>query len=361
MTTSGNQTMQPSPIEIVFITSPLEAEHAELIRSACGARAELIYDPDLFPLTRYQGDHKGIDGFSRTPEQEQRWRAHLARATILWDFPSGLPANGGGLVLAPLVRWVQTTSSGVGAMVHGLGLADSDLIVTTARGVHADALAEFAMMCLLAHAKDLPRMINGQQARRWERYCGRDLVGATLLVIGAGQVGAQIGKVAKAFGLRVLALVNHKDPGRAVALNADAVYGPSELHQALGQADYVVLALPHTPQTERLIDARAFAAMKPGVALINIARGLVVDEDAMITNLKSGHIAFAGLDVATIEPLPDSSPLWSLPNVLISPHSASTAPSENRKIVEIFCRNFDAYLAGRPSDMVNTLNKKRRY
>ena len=204
-------------------------------------------------------------------------------------------------------------------------------------------------------------MISGQQARRWERYCGRDLVGATLLVIGAGQVGTQIGKVAKAFGLRVLALVNHKDPGRAAALNADAVYGPSELHQALGQADYVVLALPHTPQTERLIDARAFAAMRPGVALINIARGQVVDEDAMIANLKSGHIAFAGLDVATIEPLPDSSPLWSLPNVLISPHSASTAPSENRKIVEIFCRNFDAYLAGRPSDMVNILDKQRRY
>lgn len=246
-------------------------------------------------------------------------------------------------------------------MVHSLGLADSNLIVTTARGVHADALAEFVMRCVLAHAKDLPRIMSGQRAHRWERYCCRDLVGATLLVIGAGKVGAQVGKVARAFGLRVLALVNRKDPSRAAELNADAVYGPAELHQALGESDYVVLATPHTPQTERMIDARAFAAMKPGVALINISRGQVVDEEAMIANLRSGHIAFAGLDVAMVEPLPDASPLWDLPNVLISPHSASTAPSENGKIVEIFCRNLDAFLAGRPDDMINVLDKQRRY
>ena len=159
----------------------------------------------------------------------------------------------------------------------------------------------------------------------------------------------------------MLALVNRKDPARAAELSADAVYGPGELHQALGRADYVVLAMPHTPQTERMIDARAFAAMKPGVVLINIARGQVVDEEAMIANLRSGHIAFAGLDVAMVEPLPDSSPLWDFPNVLICPHSASTAPSENGKIVAIFCRNLDAFLAGRPNDMINALDKQRRY
>jgi phosphoglycerate dehydrogenase-like enzyme len=101
--------------------------------------------------------------------------------------------------------------------------------------------------------------------------------------------------------------------------------------------------------------------MKPGVALINIARGQVVDEEALIANLRNGHIAFAGLDVAMVEPLPESSPLWDLPNVLISPHSASTAPSENGKIVEIFCRNLDAFLSGRRNDMINVLDKQRRY
>jgi phosphoglycerate dehydrogenase-like enzyme len=353
--------MQSAAHEIAFITSPLEAEHAARIKCAAGDRAELIYDPDLLPPARYQADHKGIDGFKRAPEQEIRWRAHLARATILWDFPSGTPSDGGGLALAPNVRWVQTTSSGVGKLVHSLGLADSDVVVTTARGVHADALAEFVMMCVLAHAKDLPRLIADQRAHRWERYCCRELVGATLLVVGAGKVGVQVGKVARAFGLRVLALVNRKDAARAAALDADAVYAPAELHRALAQADYVVLTMPYTPQTERMIDSRAFAAMKPGVALINIARGQVVDEEALIANLRSGHIAFAGLDVAMIEPLPESSPLWDLPNVLISPHSASTAPSENGKIVEIFCRNLDAFLSGRRNDMINVLDKKRRY
>ena len=100
--------MQSAPHEIAFITSPLEAEHAARIKSAAGDRVEIIYDPDLLPPTRYQADHKGVDGFTRTPEQEIRWRAHLARATILWDFPSGMPAAGGGLALAPHVRWVQT-------------------------------------------------------------------------------------------------------------------------------------------------------------------------------------------------------------------------------------------------------------
>ena len=350
-----------SPREIIFITSPLEAEHADRIRRVAGDKAELIFDADLFPPLRYQGDHKGVETFQRSPQQEERWRSHLSRATILWDFPSGPAQKDGGLALAPNVRWVQTTSSGVGGLVHSLGLDDSDLLVTTARGVHAEALAEFVMMCVLAHAKDLPRLLEDQRAHRWARYCCRELVGATLLVVGAGQVGAQVNKMARAFGLRTQALVNRKDPARAAELNADVVYGPDELHQALAQADYVVLSTPHTPQTDRMIDRRAFAAMKPGVALINIARGQVVDEDELIANLKSGHIAFAGLDVAMVEPLPDSSPLWDLPNVLISPHSASTAPSENGKITDIFCRNLDAYLAGRTAEMINVLDKKRRY
>lgn len=353
--------MQSAKGEVIFITSPLEDEHAARIRAAAGDRATLIYEPDLFPPTRYQGDHKGKDGFVRTDEQNARWRANLGRATILWDFPAGPASAGGGLTLAPQVRWVQTTSSGVGAMVHSLGLADSDLIVTTARGVHADALAEFVMLCVLAHAKDLPRLARDQRAHRWERYCCRDIVGATLLVIGAGQVGAQVNKMARAFGMRTLALVNRKDPARASELNADTVYGPQDLHEALGLADYVVLATPHTPQTDQMINAPAQAAMKQGAVFINIARGQVVDEGALIDNLKSGRIAFAGLDVAMVEPLPQDSPLWDMPNVLISPHSASTAPSENGKITDIFCRNLSAYLDGRTADMVNVLDKQRRY
>ena len=261
----------------------------------------------------------------------------------------------------PMCNGCRRRAQEFGGLVHSLGFDSSDIIVTTARGVHAEALAEFVMLCVLAYTKDLPRLIRDQKAHRWERYCCRDLVGKTMLIVGAGQVGAQAGRVARAFGLRVEGVVNRKDASRAAALGTDVVLSPRDLHAALGRADYVVLSTPHTPQTDRMIDRRAFASMKPGVVVINIARGAVVDEEALIDNLRSGHVAFAGLDVVTSEPLAKGSPLWDMPNVLISPHSASTAPSENGKITDIFCRNLAAWLDQRPQDMINVLDKKRRY
>ncbi|MBI1777137.1 MAG: D-2-hydroxyacid dehydrogenase [Proteobacteria bacterium] len=349
------------PAHIVFITSPLEAEHVATMQRTARDRAEIIHEADLLPPTRYIADHKGRDGFRLSPEQSLRWRAHLGRATILWDFPSGPPAAGGGLAWAPKVKWVQTTSSGVGQMVQRLGLAESDLIVTTARGVHAEPLAEFVFLALLAHAKDLPMLQRDQRRHRWERYCGGELRDKRLAIIGAGKVGAEVGRIGRAFGMQVAALVNNPRPGRETELHAHEMHGPSQLHRVLGQADYVVLTLPHTPSSERMIDAEAIARMKPGAVLVNIARGQVIDEDALIRALRSGQIAYAALDVAATEPLPADSPLWDMPNVLISPHSASTAPSENRKITEIFCHNLGCYLEGRVKDMLNVLDKKRLY
>jgi phosphoglycerate dehydrogenase-like enzyme len=180
------------------------------------------------------------------------------------------------------------------------------------------------MLCVLAAAKDLPRLIKDQASHRLERYCGHDLRGSTMLVIGAGEVGVRVGEVAKAFGMRSEALVNTPHTARACGLVVDALYGQSEFHWSLANADHVVLATPHTPQTEGMLDARALAAMKPGVVLVNIARGQVLDEQVLIAHLLSGHIGFAGLDVVTVEPLPLSSPLWDMPNVPIS-RTASTA------------------------------------
>ncbi|WP_342361803.1 D-2-hydroxyacid dehydrogenase [Terrarubrum flagellatum] len=352
--------MTSSAQHVFFITSPLESEHVEQIRNAAPSTLEIVFEPDLLPMTRYVGDHKGRADFARTPAQNRRWREALARATILWDFPTGDAAERG-LALAPKVRWVQTTSSGVGQQVHSLGLTESDVIVTTARGVHADALAEFAFLVMLGHAKDLSRLQREQAAHRWERYCCGELTGKTVAIIGAGKVGAKVGAIARAFGMSVIAVVNRPSPERSAELSTTEIVGPDQLRAALPRADYVVLCTPHTPKTEHMIDRAAFAAMKPGVVFINIARGQVVDEQAMIAALDSGHIALAGLDVAEIEPLPPGSPLWSSPNVLISPHSASTAPSENRKIVDIFIENMGHYLGGRPERMINILDKSRMY
>jgi phosphoglycerate dehydrogenase-like enzyme len=335
---------------VLFITSPLENTHVERIRAVARDSLDVIFEPDLLPPPRYAGDHDGDEGFRRTAEQQTRWRTALARATILWDFPDG-PEGERGLALAPNVRWVQTTSSGVGQRVHALGLADSDLIVTTARGVHANALTEFVFLVLLSDTKDLRRLLADQAHRRWDRYCGGNLAGKTITIVGAGQIGARIGAIAQAFGMRVMSIVNHPSPERRGELFADDV----------GAADYVVLSTPHTPQTDRLIDRDVIAAMKRGVVLVNIARGRVIDEEAMIEGLVGGQIGFAGLDVTTIEPLPLESPLWTLPNVLLSPHSASTDPDENRKITDIFCTNMRHFLNGDVERMINRLDKRRMY
>jgi phosphoglycerate dehydrogenase-like enzyme len=133
------------------------------------------------------------------------------------------------------------------------------------------------------------------------------------------------------------------------------------MHRALATADAVVVTVPHTAQTENLIDAAAFAAMPAGIAFVNIARGTVVDEDALIEACASGHIGFAALDVTRIEPLPRESPLWDMRNVLISPHSASTVTAENRRITEIFRHNLLCWIEGRPAEMRNVLDRKLLY
>jgi phosphoglycerate dehydrogenase-like enzyme len=344
---------------VVMITTPLEQDFVDRIAAVDPERVEAICRPDLMPPTTYLGDHTGPKGWSRTAEQDANWRALLARADVLWDFAPNMDA--GPFELSPNLRWVQTSSAGVGQLVHRLGVAESDLIVTTASGVHAEALTEFVFGILLFHEKRFGDLIAWQRDRHWQRYCGGELTGKTIAIIGPGRIGREIARIAKAFRLTVHVMPRTYDPDRAAALGADRVFARDELHELLGGADYIVLSTPHTPDTIDMIGAAEIAAIKPGVVLINIARGAVIDEDALIEALQSGKIAFAGLDVFRTEPLPADSPLWSLPNVLINPHSASTGPSENARITDIFCQNLRLFLDGRYDDMSPLLDKQRMY
>lgn len=345
----------------IFISTPLEAEQVDRIRNTAPGRVEVVFEPDLLPPTRYIADHKGREGFQRTAEQERRWRDHLGRADILWDFPPKSADGSGGFVLAPNVKWVQTTSSGVGQLIVNLGLQDSDLLVTTASGVHADPLAEFFLLGVLMHFKRLAFLKDEQKTHHWERYCGDDLNGKTLAMVGVGRVGRRVVEVGRSLGMRVVAMDVALTPEREAELGLARSYPRSGLHDMLAEADVVVLSVPHTADTERMIDAKAFEAMKPGVVFVNIARGQVVEEPALIAALRSGRVAFAALDVFAVEPLPGDSPLWDMPNVLVSPHSASTVTSENCKIADIFCHNLLCYLDGRVGDMRNVLDKARMY
>ncbi|HZS82814.1 MAG TPA: D-2-hydroxyacid dehydrogenase [Stellaceae bacterium] len=340
----------------VFITSPLEAEHVARIRAVDPARLDIVCEPDLWPPIRYVADHVGHP-FTRSPDQERRWREALARADILWD----LPRKREDAALARRLKWVQTTSTGVGQSVKALGLQDSDVLVTTARGVHAGPLAEFVFMALLAHWRGLAHLQAEQRQHRWLRYCGREVAGRVLAIVGAGDLARGIAQRARAFELRSIAVARHAEKGRAHNALFDEIRPASALHATLAEADATIVTVPHTAETERMIDAAAFAAMRKGSVFVNIARGQVVDEEALIANLRSGHLGFAALDVATIEPLPPDSPLWDLENVLISPHSASTVVTENAKITEIFCENLRHYLAGRTDLMRNILDKSLLY
>ena len=352
--------MTPKRLNI-FIASPLESEQVERIRAVDPERLEVVHDPGLLPRKRYEADHTGPADFRRTHEQQARWRAHLERADILWDFPPRNPDGSGGLAYAPNVRWIQATSSGVGRKVEALGLLDSDLLITTACGVHGGPLAEFVFLVLLAHVRRLSHLADLQRRHLWERFCGEELEGRTLAIVGAGEVGRQVARVARCFGMRVVALASPGSRRSAAELGVDALHPNDAMHEMLAEADALVLSVPHTPETDGLLDAAALRALKPGAVLVNVARGGVVDEPPLLEALRDGRIALAGLDVFADEPLPPHSPFWDLPNVIVSPHSSANAASENRKITDIFRHNLRCYLDGRLGDMRNVFQGERMY
>ena len=330
--------------ERILIASYVEPDLVERVRRTV-PEIEVIYRPDLLRPPRYPADHKGADR-DRTPEQEAEWRGLLGEATILYDFDrthlDDLPD------LAPNVHWVQATSAGIGQLVGRQAYADRmpDTVFTTARGVHAIPLAEFAAMSMLMHSRRAGHSQALQSNKEWERYAATDLVGRTAVVVGLGAVGSEVARVAQALRLRVVGV--RRNTTGADTLPIDELVGPSHLMTHLPDADFLILVAPHTPETEGMIGAKQLAALPRGAALINIGRGALVDEPALIASLESGHVAAAYLDVFAEEPLPMNSPLWEMPNVLITPHSASTSDRENGRIIDIFCENLRRYLAGEP-------------
>lgn len=343
--------------EIILIASWLEDELVARIRLAADW-ADVIYEPSLLRPPRYAADHTGR-AIERSPEQERLWRAHLARATILFDFDKthreDLPE------LAPNVRWIQATSAGIGQFVHGMEYARRmpNTTITTASGVHARPLAEFTLMCMLGHVRGMLPAVHAQRERHWERFAGSDLEGRTVLVVGYGSVGQEVGRMARAFGVRVTGVQRSPEGVDPSDVHADELHGPAALAHLLPRADFLVLAAPHTDETEGMIGADELAALPKGAALVNIGRGSLVDEPALVEALEEGHVGGAYLDVFAEEPLPVASPLWSMPNVFVSPHSGSTSDRENGRIVDLFCENLGRYRAGEP--LLNTLDAERMY
>lgn len=269
------------------------------------------------------------------------------------------------LALAPNLRWAALPSAGAdGAIRAGLVRPDGQPIVTTANGVHAVPISEYVFSVMLMWARHWPDMLALQRERTWAdrktwmRLAGGELDGSTLGVVGLGAIGRRIARLGRAFGMRVLGTRRTASAG-ATDPDADELVPMSELPQLLSQADYLILAVPATPQTRHLIGADELRAMKPSSFLVNIARGSIVDEVALIAALREGVIAGAGLDVTAQEPLPADNPLWTMPNVLISPHVSGATDRYSRRFTDLFLRNLALYRAGEP--MINVVQASRGY
>jgi glyoxylate/hydroxypyruvate reductase len=335
----------------VLLASPLAPELVDRIASV-DSRLKVTYRADLLGQPRYAGDH--YPPIQRTPPQVAEWNQLLADAEVMLDVDQ--PSAPEIVQRAPRLRWVQSSSAGVGEWIRRLGLVDTPIVVTNAAGMHARPLAEFAVFAMLYFAKRWPHMAAEQRAHHWERCAIDTLTGKTLGIIGLGRVGQEVAQLAQPFGLRVIGTRGSRlDTPPAV----ERVYPASEFTEVLSRSDYLVLSVPHTPQTEGMLGAAQIATMKRSAVLINIARGVVVDENAMIEALRTGGLAGAALDVFRKEPLPAESPLWDMPNVLVTPHSMSTAYTENAWLTDLFCENLRRYLDGEP--LRNEVDKIRGY
>jgi phosphoglycerate dehydrogenase-like enzyme len=329
----------------VLVATPLEPEHAARIEAA-DPRVSVLYEPDLLPVPRYPADHSGVPR-ELTASQLDRWSALRRQADISFDFDWQAPADMSRN--CPRLRWVQGTSAGIGGFLERTGLARTSLVFTTASGVHGTPLAEFALLGLLYFAKGMPQLARWQEQRHWQPHAAGQVAGSRVLLVGLGGVGRAVAGLLSAAGVEVIGAGRLPPAERAADVPGVAsCIAVSQIDQALPDVDALILACPLTEQTRHLISERELRLMRPGSIVVNISRGQVIDEDALIGALRSQHLGGAFLDVFAAEPLPASSPLWEMPNVIISPHSASTVDAENGLLTELFTDNLQRWLIGRP-------------
>jgi phosphoglycerate dehydrogenase-like enzyme len=313
-------------------------------------RMELVREHDLLPPKRFPGDHRGDPGFRRDAAAEARFHALLDSAEALFGIPVLDPAALRRTVRAnPRLRWVHTMAAGGGSAVRAATLTRDELdrvAFTTSAGVHARPLAEFSLLGLLAGAKNLPRLQAAQARAEWEgRWFMGQLAHLSVLVVGLGGVGREVARLLAAFGCRVVG--TSRRPGVRVE-GVDETVSPTDLGAAAARVDGIVVALPGTLATEGLVGAEVLAGVRPGTTLVNVGRGTVVDEPALVAALRDGRIGYAALDVTAREPLPADTPLWTMPNVLLSPHTAALDTEEDRRIARLFAENAGLLVEGRP-------------
>jgi len=276
-----------------------------------------------------------------------------AEIVLGWDFRTGalqdVWAN------ANALKWIQWAGAGVDAIMFN-ALRDSDVVLTNVAGVFDKPMAEFALATILAFAKHLPENTRLQQTRTWKYRLTEAIDGKRVLIVGAGNIGTCIGQLLKAVGMRVVGLSRR---GRVNDPVFGTVHPLEKLNDELANADYVVLIPALTAQNRGMFGTAQFGAMRNSARFLNLGRGALVDEAALVDALNTGSIAGAGLDVFSTEPLPDDSPLWGMDQVIVSPHMSGDLVESPAQMAEIFLDNFDRYLRG--ETLRNVVDKQKGY
>lgn len=252
------------------------------------------------------------------------------------------------------LKWIQVPFAGVDKILFP-EIKEQGILLTNARGMHGKTIAEHVFALLLAFTRRLPMILHNQYYRTWTRLKVIEVNGKTMGIVGLGGIGQEIARRAKAFDLTVLGIKRNPSPVPYV----DEVLPPEELPSLLKRSDFVVLSLPLTKETYHLIGAKELAYMKKTAFLFNISRGAIIDEPALIEALQAARIAGAGLDVFEQEPLPKDSPLYNLPNVLLTPHVAGTLENYKTQVLAIFLENLQRYLRGEP--LLNLVDLEKGY
>lgn len=306
-----------APPLVVLVLARVADRHIEQIRAV---------DPRVRVATTADGERA-------------RSLAEDAEVIVGWHVPESVVDR------AARLKWIHATAAGVDTLLYP-PVVDGRVMLTSSVGIHTTVLPEHVMAVVLAFSRRLPMAIRNQIARRWDRAStlGEELQGKVLGVLGLGAIGRVLAERAAAFGMRV---IGTKRTPEAIAC-VERVYPPEATDEVLRAADFLVILLPLTSQTRGLIDARALALMKPTAVLINVGRGAVVQEAALIAALREGTIAGAGLDVFEREPLPAESPLYDMANVILTPHVSGASPTYFDRAIPLFCENLRRYLDGAP-------------
>ena len=325
----------------ILSTLPLDGNLVQQITSV-DRRIRLTNIFDLM-MAELQGDASA----------REKQDAPLAGAEIIYGF--GLP--GDVINRAPKLKWIQTISAGADRYLNN-DLRNSRVILTGVKGMHAATIGEFVVGEMLMFAKGAPSCFQQKQMKQWKPFMPSVLHSKTVGIIGLGGIGREIARISKAFSMKVLA--THRSATRAEhARYVDEIYPVDDLTGLLGESDFVVLALPLTQETTAMIGEKQLRSMKPTAFLINISRGRIIDEAALILSLEEHWIAGAGLDVFEAEPLPANNRLWELPNVIFSPHIAGGMDNYVEQATAIFCDNLKRYIAGKK--LLRMVNKQRGY